>query len=154
MKIGWATHVFHFLLKDFFFFFLSFKGTLLVGDQQTSARQWAREAEKQRQRGGLGHYHHYYSSLKYATTKTFLRQRARDRACTRGGSIVVLMCPCVSQCKSDKKKNNIIGEMYAVIIGIHKMIIHIKQGAQSQPHLHVLDYMHFKSNFRRAYEWH
>lgn len=42
--------------------------------------------------------------------------------------------------------------MYAVIIGIHKMIIHIKQGAQSQPHLHVLDYMHFKSNFRRAYE--
>lgn len=51
-----------------------------------------------------------------------------------------------------KKKNNIIGEMYAVIIGIQKMIIHIKQGAQSQPHLHVLDYMHFKSNFRRAYE--
>lgn len=42
--------------------------------------------------------------------------------------------------------------MYAVIIGIQKMIIHIKQGAQSQPHLHVLDYMHFKSNFRRAYE--
>lgn len=53
-----------------------------------------------------------------------------------------------------QKKNNIIGEMYAVIIGIQKMIIHIKQGAQSQPHLHVLDYMHFKSNFRRAYEWH
>lgn len=28
-----------------------------------------------------------------------------------------------------QKKNNIIGEMYAVIIGIQKMIIHIKQGA-------------------------
>lgn len=53
---------------------------------------------------------------------------------------------------TQKRENNIIGEMYAVIIGIQKMIIHIKQGAQSQPHLHVLDYMHFKSNFRRAYE--
>lgn len=63
------------------------------------------------------------------------------------------MCTSASVCKSNKKKkNNIIGEMYAVIIGIQKMIIHIKQGAQSQPHLHVLDYMHFKSNFRRAYE--
>lgn len=67
------------------------------------------------------------------------------------GAPDVLMCVPMQKWQ---KKNNIIGEMYAVIIGIHKMIIHIKQGAQSQPHLHVLDYMHFKSNFRRAYEWH
>lgn len=129
-------------------------------------RESVTKTEKERKRG-LGHYHPYYSSLKHAVTETFVSMCvcvwggagcARMCACTDGPHVraaaVPYACLCVLMQKWQKKENNIIGEMYAVIIGIQKMIIHIKQGAQSQPHLHVLDYMHFKSNFRRAYEWH
>ena len=128
-------------------------------------REWMRNRERKTERSGLGHYHSYYSSLKYTRHKDmpliFMR-------------LCVCVCVCVTHTHAHmhtsawllyahkpvrtqekwQKENNIIGEMYAVIIGIQKMIIHIKQGAQSQPHLHVLDYMHFKSNFRGAYEWH
>lgn len=128
-------------------------------------REIERESSKDREweRSGLGHYHPYYSSLKYAHHKDILLSVCVCvymclRACTHVTEYVHASAgPDVHMCvlmQKWQKKNNIIGEMYAVIIGIQKMIIHIKQGAQSQPHLHVLDYMHFKSNFRRAYEWH
>lgn len=95
------------------------------------------------------HYRPYYPLIiTHPLERRFLH--ASDGARAHARSRCARVHP---HAKSDtREKNNIIGEMYAVIIGIHKMIIHIKQSAQSQAHLHVLDYMHFKSNFRRAYE--
>lgn len=71
------------------------------------------------ERSGLGHYHPYYSSLKYTHHKDILLSvcvccargptcapaRRRDRAYTRARSfLALLMCTCAFVCKSDKKR--------------------------------------------------
>lgn len=176
MKIRWATYFlpccFHLMLQDFLTGWKKIRerpkqwGDLTLhinpqlcarhGRERKGRHGKKRESNKDRKReeertGSLP------SLLLLIKTRHHRGARVCVRTCTAALHVHAATVPDVRLCvlmQKWQKKNNIIGEMYAVIIGIQKMIIHIKQGAQSQPHLHVLDYMHFKSNFRRAYEWH